>query len=119
MDDHLDWDAAAGVPARARAALNAIRRRFLPIDIKSTTTRLAIMLPSLLHSCRTLVLLLVLMLQVLSYSPPSPSSYLSRAYLSLADWGMQMDMYHICWMAFTSSCFLVVSGALLAGLEGQ
>jgi hypothetical protein len=118
-DDDLDWDTAVNAPARVRATLNAVRRRVLPINIKSTTTRLLIMLPSLLHSYRTLALLLVSMLQVLKYPPPSPSSYGGQAYSSVAEWSLQMDMYHICWMAFTSSCFLVVSGALLAGLEGQ
>jgi len=126
VDDDVDWNIAANIPARARTALNAVRRRALPINVKSTTTRFLIMFPSLLHSYRTLALLLVSMLQVLQVlqvpsdsSPSSSSSYFGLAYLTVASWGLRMDMYHICWMAFTSSCFLVVSGALLAGLEGQ
>lgn len=122
---HGEDDEPLGVDAnfstRALFALNAVRRRLLPINVKSTRTRLLIMLPALLHSSRTLVLLLISMLQVAQMIPTSLSAapYIGPIYDSLSEWSLQMDMYHICWMAFTSSCFVVMSGALLAGLEGQ
>lgn len=117
FDDH---DLSRTWPAQALSAINAVRRRVLPISVKRTHTRLAIMLPALMHSSWTLTLLLVSMLEVTKTGPSFPPSSSSRqVYDFIVNRGLQMDMYAICWMAFMSACFLSASGALLAGLEGQ
>lgn len=108
-----------------RAALyrgiNAIRQRFLPIDVKRTRTRLVILAPSLIHSSRTLLLLLVSMAQAAAHpnSPVANSSIFAKAYELLSTWALTLDSFDICWMVFQSVCFMVISGAILSGLEGQ
>ncbi|KAF8323088.1 hypothetical protein DL93DRAFT_2151418 [Clavulina sp. PMI_390] len=97
--------------------INSLRRRLLPINVKRTRTRLFITLPALLHSIRTLLLLFVSMLHINDVQPPS--WVLPSLYKHLVSWSMGMDMYTICWTAFLSACFLSVTGAFLAGLEGR
>lgn len=65
-------------------------------------------------------MLIVSMLEAADAAPSfAPASLSARLYDSLVQWGLQMDMYTLCWMAFTSACYLSMSGALLAGLDGQ
>jgi hypothetical protein len=98
--------------------LNSLRQRVLPVNLDSTLSRLILCSPSLLHACRSLVLLTVTMLQVLDIFPsPSPSSHWGMR--GLAVWALKHDMYQICWKAFLSACVVVLVGALLAGLEGR
>lgn len=127
-DPRLDTDDSANsndqhgtVPAVLHRGLKSVRQRLLPIDVSRTRTRLVILAPSLIHSARSLLLLLVSMAQAAAYpnSPVPDSSIFAKAYQPLSIWALTLDSYDICWMVYQSMCFMVLSGAILSGLEGR
>ncbi|KAG8905359.1 SCF ubiquitin ligase complex subunit cdc4 [Tulasnella sp. 403] len=106
---HLDRD---GAPPPALTRFYRIRRlaktvtlRLFPIDASKFRIRLLLRLPSLFYLYRTLLLVIVFLIQALDVG--EGIWYIVPGYVR--EWTCKVDMKDACWEAFKAVCFTLVT----------
>ncbi|KAL5511351.1 hypothetical protein ACEPAH_4567 [Sanghuangporus vaninii] len=112
------------VPSRRTLAYRILRSRrslfhalfysFFPIDLSSTAYRFTLRIPSLYLLYKSLLLIIVILLQVSNIFPSTNIRWLR----ALDHWAGRKEMEDICWSIFGTVCIALVIGALTRGLEG-
>lgn len=103
---------ARSLRTQSTSRLRRIYDSILPLDLSSTSSRLALRLPSLYFLCQALVLWAVILMQTAELFP-------SRAWATeLGKWAAKMEMERVCWSTFCAVCGALCTDALTRGLEG-
>jgi len=85
-----------------------------PLDLSSSSVRLALRLPTLYFLAKSLLLWIFTLAQTTKQFPP----WASPSLLSLANWVARQEMATLCWSTFCSVCGTLCVEALTRGLEG-
>ncbi|TDL24881.1 hypothetical protein BD410DRAFT_766450 [Rickenella mellea] len=97
-----------------RSILQALLYSTFPINLNSTTYRLAFRIPSLYLLFRSLLLLTIILLQGSNLWPSSNYRWLNV----IGEWAGQKEFGEVCWSTFGAICAALGVGALTRGLEG-